>query len=78
MSNRIHTHIDEGPMKTLRLFLLFMAAAVVAITLGVVIGDYGAWYFSWLIGTATIVLFAVAGGVLFEAQEKEGKPGGAG
>jgi predicted outer membrane lipoprotein len=44
---------------------------VIAIVLGVVIGDYGAWYFSWLIGTATIVLFAAAGGVLYDAQEKE-------
>lgn len=59
-------------MKTLRLFLTFMAIAVIAIVLGVVIGNYGAWYFSWLIGTATIVLFAVAGGVLFDTQEKEG------
>lgn len=58
-------------MRILRHFLLFMVAAVVAIVLGVVVGDYGAWYFSWLIGTATIVLFAVAGGVLFDTQEKE-------
>lgn len=58
-------------MKILRHFLVFMAAAVIAIVLGVVVGDYGAWYFSWLIGTATIVLFAVAGGVLFDTQEKE-------
>ncbi|WP_042266863.1 hypothetical protein [Paraburkholderia heleia] len=58
-------------MKILRHFLLFMAAAVIAIVLGVVVGDYGAWYFSWMIGTATIVLFAVAGGVLFDTQEKE-------
>lgn len=58
-------------MKILRHFLLFMAAAVVAIVLGVVVGDYGAWYFSWMIGTATIVLFAVAGGVLYDTQEKE-------
>ena len=58
-------------MRTLRHFLIFMAAAVIAIVLGVVIGNYGAWYFSWLIGTAMIVLFAVAGGVLFDTQEKE-------
>ncbi|WP_395069135.1 hypothetical protein [Paraburkholderia silvatlantica] len=58
-------------MKILRHFLLFMAASVVAIVLGVVVGDYGAWYFSWMIGTATIVLFAVAGGVLYDTQEKE-------
>ncbi|MEM5329743.1 hypothetical protein VSR34_24550 [Paraburkholderia sp. JHI2823] len=58
-------------MKIVQHFLVFMAVAVIAIVLGVVVGDYGAWYFSWLIGTATIVLFAVAGGVLFDTQEKE-------
>lgn len=58
-------------MKTFGYFLLFTAIAVIAIVLGVIIGDYGAWYFSWLIGTAMIVLFAVAGGVLFDAQETE-------
>jgi hypothetical protein len=61
----------ESFMRILRQFLMFMVVAVIAIVLGVVIGDYGAWYFSWLIGTATIVLFAAAGGVLFDAQEKE-------
>jgi len=58
-------------MRILPQFFMFMAIAVIAIVLGVVVGDYGAWYFSWLIGTAMIVLFAVAGGVLFDAQEKE-------
>lgn len=58
-------------MKTLAHFLLFSAIAVVTIVLGVIVGDYGAWYFSWLIGTAMIVLFAVAGGVLFDTQQKQ-------
>jgi len=57
-------------VKTVAHFLLFSAAAVVAIVLGVVIGNYGAWYFSWLVGTAMIVLVAVAGGVLYDAQER--------
>lgn len=58
-------------MKTLGLFVIFTAIALVAIVLGVIVGSYGAWYFSWLIGTATIVLVAVAGGVLFDAQQKD-------
>lgn len=58
-------------MKTFGHFLLFTAIAIVAIVLGVIIGNYGAWYFSWLIGTAMIVLVAVAGGVLFDSQENE-------
>jgi hypothetical protein len=61
----------EAAMKTLVYFVLCMIVAVIAIAIGVIVGDYGAWYFSWLIGTVMIVLFAAAGGVLFDAQEKK-------
>jgi hypothetical protein len=58
-------------MKTVLYFLLFMLLAVIAIVIGVIIGDYGSWYFAWLVGTAMIVLIAVAGGALFDAEEDE-------
>ncbi|MEX3957754.1 hypothetical protein [Trinickia sp. EG282A] len=58
-------------MKTFIHFVMLMAAAVVAIVAGVVVGDYGAWYFSWVVGTIMIVLAAAAGGVLLDTQEKE-------
>ncbi|PTB22048.1 hypothetical protein C9I57_05425 [Trinickia symbiotica] len=58
-------------MKTFLHFVMLMAAAVVAIVAGVVVGDYGAWYFSWVVGTIMIVLAAAAGGVLLDTQEKE-------
>lgn len=58
-------------MKTVGYFLIFTAVAVIAIVIGVIVGSYGAWYFSWLIGTVMLVLFAAAGGVLYEAQQKE-------
>jgi hypothetical protein len=58
-------------MKTLLQFGLFMAATVIAIVIGVIIGDYGAWYFSWVVGTIMIVLVAAAGGVLLDTQESE-------
>jgi len=56
-------------MKTLLHFLIFMFIAVVAIVIGVIIGDYGSWYFAWLVGTGMIVLVSVVAGVLFDAQE---------
>jgi predicted outer membrane lipoprotein len=62
-------------VKTFGYFLLFTSIAVVAIVIGVIVGNYGAWYFSWLIGTAMIVLVAVTGGVLFDAQEKARESG---
>ena len=60
-------------MKTFLYFALFMFLAFIAIIIGVIIGDYGSWYFAWLVGTAMIVLIAVAGGVLFDAQDEERK-----
>jgi hypothetical protein len=60
-------------MKTFLYFALFMFLALIAIVIGVIIGDYGSWYFAWLVGTAMIVLIAVAGGTLFDAQEDERK-----
>ena len=43
--------------------------AIVAIILGVLLGDYGPWYLSWVLGTGLMVLVAAMGGVYFEAQE---------
>jgi hypothetical protein len=45
------------------------AALALAIFLAVVTGDFGAWYFAWLVGTTMIVLIAAAGAVLFDTQE---------
>ena len=60
-------------MKTFLYFVLFMLLAVIAIVIGVIIGDYGSWYFAWLVGTAMIVLISAAGGALFDTEEDEKK-----
>lgn len=52
-------------------YIIWFTLSVIAIVLGVLLGDYGAWYLSWVLGTATMVLVAAMGGVLFEAQEEE-------
>ena len=46
---------------------------VLAVGLAVVAGDYGPWYFAWLVGTTMIVLIAAAGAVLFDTQEQDAK-----
>lgn len=51
-------------------YLVFLGLAFLAIILGVVLGDYGPWYLSWLLGTGLMVLVAALGGVLYEAQEE--------
>ncbi len=57
-------------------FFKFVGLALVigfALFLAVVAGDYGPWYFAWLVGTTMIVLISAAGAVLFDTQEKSGK-----
>ncbi len=50
-------------------YIIAMAIAVIAVVLAVILGDYGPWYLSWLLGTGFMILVAVSAGVLFEAQE---------
>lgn len=57
-------------MKTFLQFMLFMVLAFVVIVLAIMLGDQGAWYFAWLVGTAMIVLIAAAGGVLLDTQDE--------
>jgi len=59
------------------LFKFVGLAVVVAFSvfLAVVAGDYGPWYFAWLVGTVMIVLISGAGAVLFDTQEAENPNG---
>jgi predicted outer membrane lipoprotein len=61
-------------MKTFLLFVLLMVIAVLVIIMAVILGDAGAWYFAWLVGTAMIVLVAAAGGVMLDAQDERRAP----
>lgn len=58
-------------MRTLLFFLLFMVVATAVIILAAILGDVGAWYFSWLVGTTMIVLVSAAGAALLDAQEED-------
>ena len=62
-------------MKVFLLFVLFMGLALLMILLGIILGEMGAWYFAWLLGTGTIVLVAAAGGVYLDSQDEQGAPG---
>ena len=44
--------------------------------LAVVAGDYGPWYFAWLVGTVMIVLISAAGAMLLDTQEEEQESAG--
>lgn len=51
--------------------LIMLVLAVIAILIAVIMGDYGPWYLSWLLGTGFMILVSAMGGVLYEDQEKE-------
>jgi hypothetical protein len=57
-------------MRTFLQFLLFMVIAAAVIILAAILGDVGAWYFAWLVGTTMIVLISAAGAALLDAQEE--------
>ncbi len=61
-------------MKTFLLFVLFMLIAVLVIVLAVILGESGAWYFAWLVGTGMIVLVTAAGGALLDTQDERAAP----
>lgn len=50
-------------------FIGLGAALVLALVIAVLAGDYGPWYFAWLVGTTMIILISAAGAVMFDAQE---------
>ena len=62
-------------MRSFLYFLLFMVIALVVTFLSAVLGDQGAWYFAWMIGTAMIVLICAAGGALLDTEEEDGAGG---
>ncbi|MHC1479283.1 hypothetical protein ACYJW8_03450 [Frateuria aurantia] len=55
-------------MKTAIKFVVMMGIALLAIVLAVILGETGAWYFAWLLGTVVIVLVSAAGGAMLDAQ----------
>ncbi len=58
-------------MKKLLTFVGLAAVMVLSLFLAVVTGDYGPWYFAWLVGTTMIVMISVAGAVMFDKQDEE-------
>jgi hypothetical protein len=49
-------------------FIIYSIIALVTLFLVIILGDYGPWYFAWIIGTVMIVLISAAGGALLDTQ----------
>lgn len=60
-------------MNTFLRFVIYAVIAVLVIILAVILGDLGAWYFAWLLGTMMLVLVTAAGAALLDTQEAEGR-----
>ncbi len=58
-------------MKNLFTFVGMALILALSLFLAVITGDYGPWYFAWLVGTTMIVMIAVAGAVMYEKQDAE-------
>ena len=52
-------------------FIVYTLMALVLIFLTVILGDYGPWYFAWIVGTVMIVLISAAGGALLDTQAED-------
>lgn len=58
-------------MRSFLYFVLFLLIAIIITVLAAILGDEGAWYFAWLIGTTMIVLVSAAGGAMMDAHEEQ-------
>lgn len=57
----------------MRIFV-YTLLALLLIFLTIILGEYGPWYFAWVIGTVMLVLISAAGGAMLDTQlEQENK-----
>jgi len=57
-------------MKIFLQFVMLMVIGGLAILLAIVLGDRGAWYLAWLLGTVVIVLVSAGAGSMLDTQDK--------
>ncbi|MDA8362453.1 MAG: hypothetical protein M0Z84_01240 [Gammaproteobacteria bacterium] len=53
--------------------LMYVVISLVMVFLVILLGEKGAWYFAWVLGTVMAVLISAAGGALLDAQEEAGQ-----
>ncbi|MDA8419709.1 MAG: hypothetical protein M0039_00435 [Pseudomonadota bacterium] len=53
--------------------LLYSIITLVILVLVILLGQKGAWYFAWVLGTVMMVLIAAAGAALLDTQEESGR-----
>lgn len=61
-------------MKVAVQFVIWFVIGLISLFLAILLGQRGSWYLAWVLGTAMIVLIAVAGTILLDAQDAVQKP----
>ena len=49
-------------------YVIALIVAALAILIAIILGDYGPWYLSWLLGSGFMVVVATPGGGVLGAQ----------
>ena len=57
-------------MKNILLFAFWFVVGLVALFLAIVLGESGAWYLAWVLGTVMMMLIAATGTVILEVDDK--------
>ncbi|WP_423822653.1 hypothetical protein V5738_01620 [Salinisphaera sp. SPP-AMP-43] len=58
-------------MKAVAQFVFWFVVALIALFLAIVLGERGAWYLAWVLGTVMIILIAVAGTVMLDVRYED-------
>ncbi|MEJ2480157.1 MAG: hypothetical protein P8Y78_08250 [Acidihalobacter sp.] len=56
----------------MRIFV-YTLLALLLIFLTIILGEFGPWYFAWIIGTVMLVLISAAGGAMLDTQIEQEK-----
>lgn len=59
-------------MKNILLFVFWLVVGLIALFLAIVLGEAGAWYLAWVLGTVMMMLIAATGTVILEAENRNG------
>jgi hypothetical protein len=56
-------------MKNILLFVFWFTVGLVALFLAIVLGESGAWYLAWVLGTVMMMLIAATGTVILDVED---------
>ncbi|ROO37626.1 hypothetical protein [Salinisphaera orenii] len=61
-------------MKNILLFAFWFLVGLITLFLAIVLGEAGAWYLAWVLGTVMMILIAATGTVILEVDDEQDRP----